>query len=101
MLYTKDRLCVVVAVVFSVAAAAGAAEQAGPQWPQFNGPKRDNKSDETGLLKRWPAGGPKLLWTARGIGEGYSSVAVAGNLVYTTGNVGETPSSPPWDSTGR
>ena len=87
MLYTR-QMCAVLAVTFAATAMIGAAEQAAPQWPQFNGPKRDNKSTETGLLKRWPDGGPKLLWTTRGIGEGYSAVAVAGGLVYTTGNVG-------------
>jgi len=57
-------------------------------WPQLHGPKRDNKSAETGLLKQWPEGGPKLLWTAQGIGHGFSAVAVANGLVYATGNVG-------------
>ncbi len=28
-----------------------------------------------------------LLWTAEGIGEGYSTVAVANGLIYTTGNI--------------
>lgn len=57
-------------------------------WPQFHGPRRDNKSAETGLLKQWPEGGPKLLWTATGIGHGFSCVAVADGLIYVTGNVG-------------
>ncbi len=60
----------------------------GGDWPQFGGPTRDNKSAETGLLKQWPEGGPKLLWTATGIGHGFSCVAVAGGMVYITGNVG-------------
>jgi outer membrane protein assembly factor BamB len=63
-------------------------EPAAPTWPQFHGPRRDNRSDETGLLKKWPSGGPELLWTAKGIGQGYSTVAIAGGLVYTTGNIG-------------
>ncbi|MCX7825494.1 MAG: PQQ-like beta-propeller repeat protein [Verrucomicrobiae bacterium] len=66
--------------------AVGAALAA--DWPQFHGPHRDNVSTETGLLKQWPDGGPKLLWTARGIGEGFSSVAIANGLIYTTGNIG-------------
>lgn len=57
-------------------------------WPQFHGPRRDNLSSERGLLRRWPPEGPELLWTARGIGKGYSSVAVASGFIYTTGNVG-------------
>jgi len=74
---------VIIAAVISAAAAATAEE-----WPQFHGPRRDNVSDETGLLTQWPAEGPRLLWTATGIGEGFSSAAVAGGLIYITGNVG-------------
>ncbi len=51
-------------------------------WPRFHGPKGDNISTEVGLLKSWPDGGPKLLWTAEGIGEGYSSVSIANGLIY-------------------
>ena len=54
-------------------------------FPGFRGPKRDNISAETGLLKQWPKGGPKLLWTAKGIGEGYSTVSVVGGRAYTMG----------------
>jgi len=54
-------------------------------WPQFRGPNRDGKSAETGLLEKWPEGGPKLLWEASGLGIGFSSVAIADGFVYTTG----------------
>ena len=55
-----------------VCAAAPAAD-----WPQWRGPNRDGISRETGLLAAWPAGGPKQAWKATGLGEGYSSFAVA------------------------
>jgi len=58
-------------------------------WPRFHGPKGDNISPETGLLKSWPEGGPQLLWTAQGIGEGFSSVSIANGLIYTAGNLKE------------
>ncbi|HUG94146.1 MAG TPA: hypothetical protein VML55_25180, partial [Planctomycetaceae bacterium] len=61
-------------------------------WPQFRGPDRDNVSRETGLLQRWPDGGPPLAWTASGLGEGYSTVSVDQGLVFTMGNVGEDES---------
>ena len=77
------RSCVVGAALALAAAAGHAAE-----WPQFHGPRRDNLSAETGLLKQWPAEGPKRLWTAKGIGHGFSTVAIAGGLIYTTGNIG-------------
>lgn len=59
---------------------AGAALAA--DWPQFRGPNRDGVSRETGLLKSWPAGGPKVLWKAPA-GEGFSHVVVAGGRLFT------------------
>ena len=38
---------------------AVAGKDAGADWPNFNGVRRDNKSSETGLLPSWPSGGPK------------------------------------------
>ena len=58
----------------------------GVDWNQFRGPNRDNICDEKGLLGTWPAGGPQRLWTGYGLGEGYSSVSIVGNLVYSMGN---------------
>lgn len=55
-------------------------------WPQWRGPNRDGVSQEKGLAKQWPAGGPPLLWKAGGCGEGYSTVSVAGGRVYTMGD---------------
>lgn len=55
------------------------------EWPSFHGIDRTNKSAETGLIKAWPKDGPKLLWTAPGLGEGYSSVTVASGFLYTSG----------------
>ncbi|MFN3486986.1 MAG: polyvinylalcohol dehydrogenase, partial [Planctomycetota bacterium] len=42
-----------------------------PGWPQWRGPRRDGISGETGLLPRWPAEGPRLLWKAEGLGRGW------------------------------
>lgn len=54
-------------------------------WPQWQGTDRTRISKETGLLKEWPAGGPRLIWTANGLGSGYGSMAVAGNRVFLQG----------------
>ncbi len=64
-----------------------AAETNAPSWPRFHGPKGDNHSTETGLLKRWPPEGPKLLWTVEKLGFGYSSVTIAHDTIYTAGNI--------------
>lgn len=59
-------------------------------WFQWRGPNRDGHSAETGLLKEWPAGGPKLLWRAAGAGTGYSSFSASNGRLYTLGARGDT-----------
>ena len=58
-------------------------------WPQFRGPARDGHSPETGLLKQWPEGGPRLERTIRGVGAGYASPSIAGGKLYISGKVGD------------
>jgi outer membrane protein assembly factor BamB len=58
-------------------------------WPQWRGANRDGISQETGLLKQWPEGGPPLAWKAQGAGRGYSSLAVAKGRLYTLGLRGD------------
>ncbi|OHB65184.1 MAG: hypothetical protein A2168_03640 [Planctomycetes bacterium RBG_13_50_24] len=58
-----------------------------PSWPQFHGPNRDNISTETGLLEKWPENGPALIWTASGLGHGYSTVSIAAGMIYTAGSI--------------
>ncbi|HUV39877.1 MAG TPA: PQQ-binding-like beta-propeller repeat protein [Planctomycetota bacterium] len=72
-----------------LAAAVLAAAVCSPadDWPQFRGPNRDGKSAETGLLKQWPEGGPKLLWSHDDVGQGFTHVTVAKGLIYVTGMV--------------
>ncbi len=53
--------------------------------PQWNGINRDTVSPETGLLKQWPEGGPKLLWKVSGRGENHATVSVAKGRVYGMG----------------
>jgi outer membrane protein assembly factor BamB len=60
----------------------------GDDWPQWRGPGRDGISKETGLLKEWPADGPKLLWQVKDLGQGYSTPAVVGERLYVMGNRG-------------
>jgi outer membrane protein assembly factor BamB len=55
-------------------------------WPQFRGPNRDAVSSEKGIFKKIASEDPTLLWTAEGVGEGYASVSVVEDVLYTTGN---------------
>ena len=66
-------------------AAALAAGLAGADWPGFRGPDRTDISKETGLLKAWPRGGPRLLWTFDRAGIGYSGPSVVGDRLYIMG----------------
>lgn len=53
----------------------------GGDWPQFRGPDRTNISKETGLLRSWPEGGPRVLWTTA-VCEGYAGAAIHAGRVY-------------------
>jgi outer membrane protein assembly factor BamB len=53
----------------------------GIDWPRLLGPRADGKSPETGILTRWPAGGPPVLWSAR-VGRGYSMPSVAQGRLF-------------------
>ena len=62
---------------------------AATDWPQWQGPDRNRISSETGLLKEWPAAGPRIIWTASGIGTGYASMSVVGDRVFVQGARGQ------------
>ena len=53
------RLALLTAAGFAISLSMGPAS-ASSDWPQWRGPNRDGHSSDTGLLKRWPEGGPKL-----------------------------------------
>jgi outer membrane protein assembly factor BamB len=70
------RVAILTVFVTLAGAPVGASD-----WPGYLGPTRDGKSTETGLLRTWPAEGPKVLWTAP-VGAGYGGAAVSGGKVY-------------------
>ena len=55
-------------------------------WPQWLGPTRDGVWRETGILAKFPAGGPKVRWKTP-VGEGYSGPSVANGKVYVTDRI--------------
>lgn len=55
-------------------------------WPQWLGPRRDGVWRETGILERFPKGGPKVRWRTP-IGIGYAGPAVSGGKVYVTDRI--------------
>lgn len=54
---------------------------------QWRGSNRDGIYNESGLMKKWPDGGPQLLWHYDELGDGHTSAAVTSTAVYTTGMI--------------
>jgi outer membrane protein assembly factor BamB len=54
---------------------------AADDWPQWLGPRRDGVWRESGILSRFPDGGPVVNWRAP-IGSGYSGPAIADGHVF-------------------
>jgi outer membrane protein assembly factor BamB len=73
-------LTLVVAIIVWTSV-AGAAD-----WPQWMGVNRDGVWTETGILKAFPKGGPKILWRVP-VGGGYAGPAVADGKVYVADKV--------------
>ena len=74
-------------LVASLAAAFARSPTRRHEWAEFRGPRRDNKSPDTNLAKRWPDGGPKLIWKAGAIGHGWAGVSIASGRLYTAGAI--------------
>lgn len=53
-------------------------------WPQFLGPERNGTSPEKGLLRQWPAEGPKLLWRVP-ISKGFGQPVVSQGEIFLLG----------------
>ena len=68
-----------IGMVLSLSCSAVSADD----WPQWMGPQRDNVWREDGLLEKFPAGGPKVLWSTP-VAGGYSGPAVSGGKVCIT-----------------
>jgi outer membrane protein assembly factor BamB len=52
-------------------------------WPQWMGPGRDNVWREDGIIEKFPAGGPNVLWRTP-VAGGYAGPAVADGKVFVT-----------------
>ena len=73
-------------VTLSAAILAAPALARADDWPQWMGPNRDNVWRETGIVDKFPDGGPKVVWRTP-IAAGYSGPAVANGKVYVTDRV--------------
>jgi len=71
-------LAILVPVLCLFLIAAGAV---GSDWPQFRGPNRDGKWNETGILESFPREGLKVRWR-QPVAGGWSSPVVVGGRVF-------------------
>jgi outer membrane protein assembly factor BamB len=87
---TKRITAAVVALIVSVSVPVplllASDFSSSPSWPEFHGSGRTNISSDKGLLKEWPEGGPRLIWTYSQCGKGYSGVAIAQGMIFTAGD---------------
>lgn len=65
--------------------AAGATTKPTGNTGGYRGPRRNGVFPAEGLLRKWPEGGPRLLWQADDIGAGYGAPCVADGMVFVTG----------------
>ena len=49
---------------------------------KWRGENNNGIYNETGLLKKWPADGPEIIWTYDGLGEGHSSPVFANGYIF-------------------
>jgi len=68
-------------------AIADLSTRAGEDWGTFLGPSGNGRSAATGIVRPWPAAGPRLVWHAA-MGEGYCAPAVALGRCVVSDRVG-------------
>src|SRR5258708_30345032 len=73
------------AASFVVAMSGQSAPRSDGDWPQWRGPDRSGLSQESGLLKQWPSGGPPVVWSSSNLGAGYGSISTSGDRLFVQG----------------
>ncbi len=74
------RTIILISILFVSASVVFA--QSATKW---RGPNGNGIYNETGLLKKWPAAGPEIIWHFDQLGQGHSSPAIANGLIYLSG----------------
>jgi outer membrane protein assembly factor BamB len=68
-------------ITFVLLAALSTAVARADDWPQWMGAQRDGVWREDGILDRFPAGGPKVVWR-QPCGVGYAGPSIANGKLY-------------------
>lgn len=83
--FASYRAPLALVLLFALALSFLQTQGAALEWPQWRGPERSDLSKESGLLKSWPAEGPRRVWLFENAGQGYSGPAIAGGKLFTIG----------------
>src|SRR5260370_20593022 len=87
--FTRARGCILAGVMIGILPGSlWAGESTGEDWPRFLGARGNGVSSETGLVEKWPAKGPPLLWEKQ-VGAGYSAPSVRGSRLVLHHRVGD------------
>src|SRR5258708_2735698 len=71
------------ALLLSCCGGAQSADAPSEGWPRWLGPRGDSVWRDTGILEKFPEGGPVIRWRTP-IGGGYAGPAVFNGKVYVT-----------------
>jgi len=71
---------IILGLIFCFLAGLGYSQDA-----QWRGPARDGIYPDKGLLKQWPAEGPKLVLKKEGLGAGWTTPVISEKVIYVSG----------------
>jgi len=55
------------------------------RYSQWRGPNRNGIYSEKELVKSWPSGGPKMLWSFEGLGAGHGNIGAGRDKIFVLG----------------
>jgi outer membrane protein assembly factor BamB len=97
---TQRRICNWLTLLGIACLCSQATPSYAEDWPQWLGAKRDAIWRETGIVDKFPSGGPTIKWRTP-IEAGYAGPAVANGKVYVTDRVIAKGTTNPKDQMSR
>ena len=77
--------CLLLSTTFIVFVSFACNQLQADDWLHWRGPNYNSISNESGLLKEWPAEGPKQIWANEECGIGYGGFSIKNDRLFTMG----------------